>query len=59
MPVVAASTRLAAHRCRSRPRRRLLVHRRQSLRLGIAHALNAGHIADAHDTAGYVTLVIR
>ncbi|MDJ0276660.1 S8 family serine peptidase [Sphingomonas sp. 2R-10] len=31
----------------------------QSLRLGIAHAVNAGHVAGVHDTAGFATLVLR
>ncbi|MCT8003194.1 hypothetical protein NZL82_15050 [Sphingomonas sanguinis] len=30
-----------------------------SLRFGIAHALDAGHVAGATDTAGFVTLVLR
>ncbi|GAA3724920.1 hypothetical protein GCM10022268_36150 [Sphingomonas cynarae] len=31
----------------------------RSLRLGIAHAVNAGHVAGVHDTAGFATLVLR
>lgn len=31
----------------------------QSLRLGIAHAVNAGNVAGVHDTAGFATLVLR
>ncbi len=31
----------------------------QSLRLGIAHGVNAGHVAGVHDTAGFATLVLR
>lgn len=31
----------------------------RSLRLGIAHALNVGHVAGVHDTAGFATLVLR
>ena len=30
-----------------------------SLRVGIAHAFDGGHVAGATDTAGYVTLVLR
>lgn len=30
-----------------------------SLRVGIAHAFDAGHVAGATDTAGFVTLVLR
>ncbi|WP_347092304.1 S8 family serine peptidase [Sphingomonas parapaucimobilis] len=30
-----------------------------SLRLGIAHAFDAGHVAGARDTAGFVALVLR
>lgn len=30
-----------------------------SLRLGVAHAFDAGHVAGAQDTAGFVTLVLR
>ena len=30
-----------------------------SLRLGIAHAFDAGHVASAQDTAGFVALVLR
>lgn len=30
-----------------------------SLRLGVARAFNAGHVAGASDTAGFVTLVLR
>jgi hypothetical protein len=32
---------------------------RGALRLGIAHAFDAGHVAGANDTAGFVTLTIR
>ena len=31
----------------------------RSLRVGIAHAVNAGHVAGVHDTAGFATLVLR
>ncbi len=31
----------------------------RSLRLGIAHGVNAGHVAGVHDTAGFATLVLR
>lgn len=30
-----------------------------SMRLGVARAFNAGHVAGASDTAGFVTLVLR
>jgi len=30
-----------------------------SLRVGIAHAFHAGHVAGAADTAGFVMLVLR
>jgi len=30
-----------------------------SLRLGVAHAFDAGHVADAQDTAGFLSLTLR
>ena len=30
-----------------------------SLRLGVAHAFDAGHVAGAQDTAGFIALVLR
>jgi hypothetical protein len=33
--------------------------RSSSLRLGVAHAFDAGHVAGAQDTAGFVALVLR
>ncbi len=30
-----------------------------SVRFGVAHAFDAGHVAGATDTAGFVTLVLR
>ena len=32
---------------------------RAALRLGVAHAFDAGHVAGASDTAGFVTFTIR
>ncbi|MEH3124106.1 MAG: hypothetical protein PGN16_19430 [Sphingomonas phyllosphaerae] len=35
------------------------VGERGAIRLGIAHAVDAGHVAGAHDTAGFVSVTLR